>query len=489
MRMKPRSGGAKWSVLGVTTFGAFIANADATIVVVALPAILTGLHSNIATVLWTLTGYMLVSTVLLLPLGRLSDLVGRKTLFLAGFILFAVGSALCGATPSGPALIVFRCLQGLGGAAISALGTPIITEAFAPSELGLALGINSLAWVLGSLVGPVAGGILVSTLGWRSVFYVTVPFSVLAATIGWLVLPASQRRATRLQLDWPGLIFFTVALTLLLVVFTEGLAWGWRSPRLIGLVLIALLSGAAFIHRELTTKEPLFDLRLFGIKAFGAAQTVVTFASIGFFATTFLLTFYLQGGLAQSPLTTGLILIPLSAPQLLSSPLGGRLADRIGSGWPIWGGVAGLGIGALWLSRLPDRLSLWAIGLPLALMAVANGFYWPPLSSLVMKVSPRERLGMASGLFYTFRNIGFSLSLTLALVFAETSLPPAEAVGVFLGLHTGTSPAMAEALIHAVRTAFRWFSLAFLIALAAGIPILIAQRSSPGSRAAQASRL
>ena len=483
--MKPVSGRAKWSVLGVTTFGAFIANADATIVVVALPAIMTGLQSNIATMLWTLTGYMLVSTVLLLPLGRLSDLVGRKRLFLWGFVLFALGSALCGATPSGPDLIVFRCLQGLGGAALSALGTPIITEAFPASELGLALGINSLAWVLGSLVGPVAGGILVATLGWRSIFYVTVPFSVGAAALGWFVLPHAQKRAAKLEMDWPGLGLFTVALTLLLVIFTEGLAWGWLSSRILALALVVVVSTALFIRRELTTQEPLFDLRLFGIKAFGAAQTIVTFASIGFFATTFLLTFYLQGGLAQSPLATGLLLIPLSAPQLLSSPMGGRLADRIGAAWPIWGGVAGLGIGALWLSRLPDRLSLWAIALPLALMAVANGFYWPPLSSLVMKVSPRERLGMASGLFYTFLNIGFSLSLTLALVFAETSLPPAEAVGVFLGLHTGTSAVMADALIHAVRMAFRWFTLAFLVALVAGIPILLAQRPGRRARAAE----
>ncbi len=476
MLAKSASGRWKWSVLGVTTFGSFIANADATIVVVALPAILTGLHSNIATMLWTLTGYMLVSTVLLLPLGRLSDLVGRKTLFLSGFLVFALGSALCGATPSGPDLIAFRCLQGLGGAALSALGTPIITEAFPSSELGFALGINSLAWVLGSLVGPVAGGILVATLGWRSVFYVTVPFSILAAILGWFVLPRSARRVAKLQMDVSGLFLFTTALTLVLVIFTEGLAWGWLSPRILTLALVALASAALFVRRELTTKEPLFDLRLFGIKAFGAAQGVVTFASIGFFATTFLLTFYLQGGLAQSPLATGLLLVPLSAPQLLSSPMGGRLADRIGSAWPIWGGVAGLGIGALWLSQLPDRLSVWAIALPLALMAVANGFYWPPLSSLVMKVSPRERLGMASGLFYTFRNIGFSLSLTLALVFAETSLPAAQAVGVFLGLHTGTSRLMADALMHAVRTAFLWFTLAFGIALAAGIPILIAQR-------------
>ena len=279
-------------------------------------------------------------------------------------------------------------------------------------------------------------------------------------------------RVSKINFDWPGLVLFSVSLTLLLVIFSNGMAWGWLSLRVVGLSGIVVLGTAVFIRQELRVPDPLFDLNLFRTISFAAAQTIVTFASIGFFATTFLLTFYLQGGLAQSPLTTGLLMVPLSAPQLIASPLGGRLADRIGSAWPMFAGMIGLGCGALWLSNLPATLSVWAIGGPLTLMAIANGFYWPPLASLVMKVSPRERLGAASGLFFTFRNIGFSLSLTLALVFAETSLPASVAVRVFLGIHAHTSPDLVTALIHAVRSAFRWFTIAFGLAWLAIIPIL-----------------
>ena len=257
---------------------------------------------------------------------------------------------------------------------------------------------------------------------------------------------------------------------------------GLVSPRTLTLIAIVIAAAISFVWRELTVSDPLFDLRLFRNTAFAAAQTVVTFASIGFFATTFLLTFYLQGALAQSPLTTGLLMIPLSAPQLIASPLGGRLADRVGSGWPMLTAMIILGLCALWLSRLPTALSLWSIAGPLAFMAIANGFYWPPLASMVMKISPRNRLGAASGLFFTFRNVGFSLSLTLALVFAETSLPGAVAMQVFLGIHTTAAVGLAHALIHAVRSAFRWFIISFAIAFLAIIPIIRHGKApTPGS--------
>ena len=465
----PRS--SKWMILGVTTFGAFVANLDATIVVVALPTMLHGLHTNIITLLWTLTAYMLVSTVLLLPIGRLSDAVGRRRLFLLGFVVFAAGSALCGAAPSGGALIAFRCVQGIGGALTSALGTPIITEAFAPAELGMALGLNSLAWVMGAIVGPVVGGLLVATLGWRSVFYVVVPFALAAAAVGVRVLPGrAVRAAPSRSADLPGAATFALALTALLVLISESAAWGLGSPRALALAAVVLGGGALFVARELGTADPLFDLRLFRSVPFAASQAVVACTSIGYFGITFLLTFYLQGGLGLMPLATGFLMIAMAAPQLLTSPLAGRLSDRVGSAVPMAVGIAGVGTGILLLGSLPYTLVVWAVVLPLALVAAANGFYWPPLVSFVMKAAPPGRLGSASGLFFTFRNIGFSLSLTLAL--AASSLPPGVAAEIFVGVRHRASPVLDHALIASVHAAFHWFAASFALALLLTLPIL-----------------
>ena len=225
--------------------------------------------------------------------------------------------------------------------------------------------------------------------------------------------------------------------------------------------------------------HPMLHLRLFQSRSFAAAQVVVTLASIGFFATTFLLTFYLQGGLGETPLTTGLLLIALSAPQLLSSPLGGWLADRLGAGRPMLFGILGLGLGTFLLSHLPDHLVFWSVVGPLALMACANGLYWPPLASFVMKAAPSAELGAASGLFYTLRNVGFSLSLTLALVFAETSLPQGTAIRIFLGVHTAMDPTLSGALVHAIRTAYAFFTAFFALAALAAIPMFRRGNSDP----------
>lgn len=465
----------------MTTFGAFVANLDATIVVVALPTILRGLHTSIVSMLWTITAYMLVSTVLVLPVGRLSDVIGRRRLFLGGFVLFALGSALCGAAPTGGALIAFRCVQGVGGALIGALGVPLITEAFPPSQLGMALGLNSLAWVFGAVVGPVAGGVLVSALGWRSIFYVVVPFALAAALIGRQALPRSQPTGGRAAIDPIGVASFTVALTALLLVLSEATAWGWTSPRSLGLLALAAVAAVWFVIWELRAPDPLFDLRLFRVAAFAASQGVVTLASIGYFGITFLLTFYLQGGLRLTPLATGILLIAMAAPQLVSAPLGGRLADRVGTGPPLLAGVLGVTVGIFFLGRLPDHLAIWPLILPLALIAVSTGLYWPSLFSFVMKTAPRHRLGAASGMFATFRNIGFSLSLTLALAFAASSLPGDLAMRIFVGLGGAASPAAAHALEHAVRVAFHWSTGFAAAALVTAVPVAVLSRRMTAS--------
>ncbi len=200
-----RVGGRHWAILAVLTMVAFVTNIDATIVVVALPKLTTGLHTSVTVGLWTLTAYIITSTVLLLPAGRLSDMIGGKPVLLAGLGIFTVATVLCGVAPSGADLVAARFLQGAGGALALATATPLIVDTFPSERLGMAIGVNSTAWVMGSIVGPVAGGALVTSFGWRSVFFVTVPFGVIGIVSGALVLPRPSRSGKRAGIDWVGM--------------------------------------------------------------------------------------------------------------------------------------------------------------------------------------------------------------------------------------------------------------------------------------------
>ena len=221
-------------------------------------------------------------------------------------------------------------------------------------------------------------------------------------------------------------------------------------------------------------------LSLFRRRHFAATQGVVVFASIAFFATTFLLTFYLQGALHQTPLATGLFLLPLSIPQMITAPFGGHLADRIGIARPIVFGLAILAIADWLLSLLGPHLNYALLIIPLALMSVGNGFYWPPLVKGTMQSAPRNAAGAASGMFYTLRNVGFTLSLTLALLSAESSLPAATATKVFLGIENTLSQSSSAALSHSVDITFRLFVICYVVALLFSLLLLKRVGRTPG---------
>lgn len=468
----------RWLILAVVTLVAFISNVDGTIVVVGLPRIIAGLHSTVTAGLWTLTGYILTSTVFLLPAGRWSDMVGRKRLFVAGNVVFGVGTILCGLAPNGGALVLWRLVQGVGAALSSATAVPLVVSAFPRRQTGRALGINSTAWVMGAIVGPVAGGALVGTLGWRWIFFVTVPFAVVGVVAGAMVLPTDRASARGVRTDWAGAAAFTLGLVALLVALSEGLAWGWASARIVGLLVLAAVALVFFAYWEMRLEHPMFELKLLRSLHLRTGLAVVTFYSTGMFATTFLLTFYLQGAMNLSPLQAGLALVPVAAPQLVVAPLGGALADRFGSARPVIVGLALLISGAALLSRLGGRLDLVMVVIPLLFISAGNGLAWPALTKVVVSSAPPQRTGVASGMFFTLRNVGMALSFTLALVVAEASLPPAVAVRVFLGAGGVLSRGVSSALVRSTDAGFQVFAIfcgiAFLLAF-----ILLRRQSAP----------
>lgn len=461
----------KWWILAVVTLVAFVTNLDGTIVVVGLPRLVAGLHITVTTGLWTLTAYIITSTVFLLPAGRWSDMVGRKNIFMAGLFIFTIATFGCGIAPTGTWLLIGRFVQGSGAALSLATATPIIVRAFEPKELGRALGINSTAWVMGSIVGPVVGGILVSTLGWRWIFFVTIPFALIGIVGAWFIL-TDMVTPSDAKTDVGGMATFGLGLVGLLLGLSLGQGWGWTSARTILVLAISIGLIIAFVVVENRSKQPMFDLGLMRHGHYRAGLGVTVSYSIGYFATTFLLTIYLQGAVHLSPIDAGLMLVPLSAPQLIMGPLGGIIADRYGPSRSVVLGVFFLAVGGFWLGHLGNTFSAMAVILPLALMSMANGLAWPALTKAVMSTAPAERTGAASGMFYTFRNVGMALSLTLALVVAEASLPPRIASQVFLGTSNLLNPLMKGDLIHATDAGFWVFVGFYLVALLLALPLL-----------------
>lgn len=436
----------KWAILAVLTLVSFVTNLDATIVVIGLPRLVHDLKISFVTGMWTITSYLITSTIFLLPAGKWADRVGYKRIFLWGFSVFTIATLLCGMANSGSALLLFRLLQGVGAAFALATATPILMRTFSTEQLGLAIGINSTSWVIGSIVGPVAGGALISSFGWRWIFFSSAPFAFIGLVSGWYLLKESDLK-TRDKTDWIGILTFGLGLSSLLVALSEGQTWGWASGPVIGLFSAAILLLAAFIIAELKVKYPLFQLRLFSMKKYSTGLGLTLSYCIGYFSITTLLTFYLQSAQSVSPVESGLLLIPLSAPQLVMGPFGGRLADRFGTTRTMFVGLFFIALSFLLLGNLGEHLSKIAVTLPLFIISVANGLAWPAVAKTVLSAAPQDQAGSASGMFYTIYNVGRVLSQTLVLLILE---------------FRDSTP---NTVIEMTDTGFRIFTIFFLIAL------------------------
>ena len=261
---------APWLVVATVCLGAFMGQLDASIVTLAFPTLRHDFGATLADVQWVGQAYLLVLIGLLPAVGRYADMFGRKLLYTYGFLLFILGSALCGLAPSLAALIGFRVLQGVGAAMLQANSVAIITGAVPRHSLGRAIGIQGAAQALGLALGPAAGGLLISLGGWRLIFFVNVPIGLLATAAAWLLIPRSRRLATRRPFDWAGLGLLLPAVSALLLAVSYGSRLGWGSPPIIGLLAASAALLAAFILREHTATAPMIDLTLFGRISFSA---------------------------------------------------------------------------------------------------------------------------------------------------------------------------------------------------------------------------
>jgi EmrB/QacA subfamily drug resistance transporter len=439
----------RWLVLSAVSIGTFMATLDGSIVNIALPSIGRAFGIDLATVEWVVLAYLLVVGSLLLPFGRLGEVVSFRYVYLAGFAVFTVASVLCGAAPGIGALIGFRALQGVGAAMLMAMGPAIVARTFGPGGRGRALGLNAISVSIGLSLGPALGGLLTELASWRAIFLINAPIGLVAIVWAARVLPM-DRPGRRDPFDIPGAALVSTGLLALLLALNQGGAWGWTSPATVGLLLVAAGLGAAFLAVERRRAAPLMDLGLFGIRAFSAGLASVFVAFAGLFTATFLLPFMLQEGSGIGPLEAGLLITPIPIAAAVVAPFSGALSDRIGSRLPASLGIALLAVGLLSLTTLPPTFDPLDLTWRLVLIGAGQGLFMSPNSSAVLGAVPRLRLGSASGMVAETRVVGQSLGIVVSAAVVAARLPVhlASLGGV------GATDALSEAFVAATHDAF-----------------------------------
>ena len=403
---------APWFVVAAVCIGAFMGQLDASIVTLAFPTLRHAFGAPLADVQWVGQAYLLVLIGLLTAVGRYADMLGRKLLYTYGFVIFILGSALCGAAPSLPALIGFRVFQGVGAAMLQANSVAIIASAVPPGRLGRAIGVQGAAQALGLALGPAAGGLLITLGGWRLVFFVNVPMGVLGTVLAWLLIPRSRHLAARRPFDWPGLGLFLPAVTALLLAISFGDRAGWGSPAILGGFAAAALLLAAFAARERRTAHPMLDLGLLRRVPFSAGIASGLLSYLVLFGILTVVPFYLEIARHTLPATAGLQLLAVPLGLGLIAPAAGRVADRIGAR-PLTAG--GMIVTAVMLAAsIAARGDTGLFLLALAIAGAGLGLFTPPNNAAIMGAAPPHQSGMASGILNLTRGLGTSLGLAVA---------------------------------------------------------------------------
>jgi EmrB/QacA subfamily drug resistance transporter len=404
---------SKWLVLLTVGVGTFMSALDGSVVNAILPVIQAYFKTDVATVQWVVTIYLLMVSGLLLTFGRLGDLRGNKTVYVWGFVIFVIGSALSGFSPTPAFLIAARALQALGAAMLFANSPAILTKTFPGKQRGQALGLQGTMTYLGLTTGPFLGGWLAGRFNWHSVFFINVPIGLLAIWLSWRVIPNDLPSERREQFDLYGSFTFIAGLVTLLFALNRGQEWGWFSPLILGLLIGSISILSLFIWIELRTPAPMLDLSLFRSRVFNTAAISPLLNYIGIYSLLFLMPFYLIQGRGLSPAQTGLILTAQPLMMAIMAPFAGTFSDRIGAQIPTTLGMLIMGGGLFMLSRLTPDSPLAYVVTGLAVSGLGSGMFVAPNNSALMGAAPRNRQGIASGVLALARNVGMVLGVGL----------------------------------------------------------------------------
>jgi EmrB/QacA subfamily drug resistance transporter len=455
----------KWIVLSVTTIGALMAAIDSTIVILGLPDMMVKLHASLVEMIWVIMGYILVSTVFLLTFGRVADMLGRVRMYNLGFVVFTIGSALCGLSTTATQLVLFRLVQGSGAAMMVVNSVALITEAFPANQRGQALGINAITFAAGGVLGPVLGGLILTAADWRWIFFINVPIGIFGAAWGYIALHELSERKPGQRFDPLGVISFSVGLVALLGALTAGISLGFTSAPILALFGLFLFMLVFFLWWENRAPNPVLDFSLFRRRVYTFSVLAVMMQSLAVFAVNFLITFYLQGVRGFDPLTAALFLIPLPLMLSISAPFSGRLADRVGARLPATVGLLIQMVALILMVLVITPVTpYWELAAVLGLMGLGGGLFYAPNTSAAMNAAPRDRLGIASAVMATLRQVGMVTSFALALAVAAASVPQDVMLQLFVGTNVQLGSAVMQAFVLGMHSAFIMSSILCIVA-------------------------
>jgi EmrB/QacA subfamily drug resistance transporter len=404
---------SKWIVLAVAGAGTFMSTLGVGMVNVALPTITQHFAAPLVVTQWVVLAYLVSITGLLLPMGRLADMVGRKRVFLAGFVTFAAGSALCGLAPSLAALIAGRLIQGAGGAMLQANSSGLVTQAFPTTERGRALGLNGAIVSAGHLAGPVVGGLIIDWLGWQWLFFVGLPIAGVAALVGWRLLRETPRRPGQ-RFDLAGAALFMLLMVGLLLTLNRGAQDGWTATAVLGLMAGTVAVALLLVLVERRAAQPLIDVGLFrnaGVRA-AILSGFLVFVSIS--QSQLLMPFYLQLALGLTAAQVGLVLVTQPATLMVLAPISGALSDRLGSRLLASTGAAIASGGLLSLATLSADSAVSEVVVRMLVLALGLALFSSPNTSALFGSLPRERYGVAGAYQSLTRNLGQAVGQTVA---------------------------------------------------------------------------
>ena len=474
-----RSRNYKWWVFWTVAAGTFFSVVDHGSVLIALPGIESHFDATLESVQWVVVAYALTISALLLPMGRLGDVAGRRRVYVAGAAIFVIGSLGSTFAPSLGALIAFRVLQGIGSGMVQGCGMGMFIAAFPDAERGKALGMHLSVVGLGAIAGPAVGGFLVAWLGWPWVFFINVPTGAVVLAFSWLLLErspdAGQYRSGRQNaFDWIGAGLSGVILLVMLVIVGNGNALGWVSLWVIAGAAAVVIMTAAFIWWELRFRSPMLELRLFANRIFGLGVAAAWLSFFGTSAARFMMPFYLQRVLSYSPEQVGLMMIPAALCMVILGPLSGRLSDRFG--WPAFtiGGISLSAAGAfVFAFALSEQSPLWLIIGVLMMQSSGTGLFNSPNSSSIISVVDRSRYGVVSALTQLVRNSANVVSVAVATTIVVSTMA---AYGVAPKLDA-VNPAVAPAFVAGLKWAF--LTMGVCLSIGSAISIARAIRRSP----------